>query len=437
MTETIKIWLIHMGWTSEFAQIVAAGLFVTCAVLIGEIAARRVAPRLCAVMQRGVGGKSAALRERMADLLRFGAGGLFLLLPLGLIAFQDTALIIVSAGFSGAAAMLIVHALRVTGVPMWITALLGIGTFALTMTGAFRGVMPLTESLDATALNVGARRITLLSVVNSLIVAALLFAATRIVNRIITHFVGRLTALDLTQRALLQKLAGIGVVIIAILFGVDILGIDLTTLTVFSGALGLAVGFGLQKTFGNLIAGLILLMDKSVKPGDVVAVGDTFGAINKIGVRAVSVITRDGKEHLIPNEQLMTQSVENWSFSSRDVRIHIPVVISYGSDLRLAQELMIRAAKASHRVLPQPEPSVWLLAFGERGLEHDIMVWIIDPEQGVGNVQSDILNRLWALFQEHGIGLPYPQRDIHFHREPKHLPGSANLPPKSDDDVRT
>jgi len=248
-----------------------------------------------------------------------------------------------------------------------------------------------------------------------------------------THAVGRLSALDLSQRALIQKLGSLAVVLFAILFGIDVLGIDLTTLTVFSGALGLAVGFGLQKTFGNLIAGLILLMDKSVKPGDVIAVGDTFGAINKIGVRAVSVITRDGKEHLIPNEQLMTQAVENWSFSSRDVRIHIPVTISYGSDLKLAQKLMIQAAKASRRVLPKPEPTVWLLAFGERGLEHDIMVWILDPEQGVGNVQSDILNRLWTLFRENGIGLPYPQQDVHVHGSPLHGPGGANLPlPPSD-----
>jgi small-conductance mechanosensitive channel len=299
--------------------------------------------------------------------------------------------------------------------------------FVLTLAAALGGVGALTTGLDATALHVGRRRISLLNVVNFLLVGAILFAATRIANRIMTHAVGRLSALDLSQRALFQKLGSLAVVVVAILFGVDILGIDLTTLTVFSGALGLAVGFGLQKTFGNLIAGLILLMDKSVKPGDVIAVGDTFGAINKIGVRAVSVITRDGKEHLIPNEQLMTQAVENWSFSNRDVRIHIPVVISYDSDLNLAQKLMIQAAKASHRVLPKPEPTVWLLAFGERGLEHDIMVWILDPEQGVGNVQSDILNRLWDLFQTHGIGLPYPQRDIYLHAGPSHQAGSANL----------
>lgn len=419
--------LVAMGWTSDSTQIVFAAALVALAVVLGEAAARWAGPRCRAWLRGGIAQSGSAIDRRLPELLRYSTGMLVLLFPLALAPFRDSALMILSAGFSGAMAMTIVTLLRIVALPMWIAVLLGLAAFAMAMAGALGGVRPLMTSLDATAVTMGKQRISLLSILNALFVAALLFAATRVANRIATHFVGRLTALDLSQRTLVQKLAGIAAVVIAILVGIDILGIDLTTLTVFSGALGLAIGFGLQKTFGNLIAGMILLMDKSVKPGDVVAVGDTFGAINKIGVRAVSVITRDGKEHLIPNEQLMTQAVENWSFSSRDVRIHIPVVISYDSDLKLAQKLMIQAAKASRRVLPQPEPSVWLLAFGERGLEHDIMVWIVDPEQGVGNVQSDILNRLWELFREHGIGLPYPQRDVHLHASPAHRPGSANL----------
>jgi len=245
-----------------------------------------------------------------------------------------------------------------------------------------------------------------------------LFVVARIANRIVVHSVGRLHALDMSQRVLLQKLASIAVVVIAGLLGIDLLGIDLTALTVFSGAVGLAVGFGLQKTFGNLIAGLILLMDRSVKPGDVIVVGDTFGAVSKIGVRAVSVVTRDGKEHLIPNEQLMTEPVENWSYSSRNVRIHIPVGVGYGSDLAKAQRLMIEAATAAARVLVDPKPSVWLKGFGDNSVDHDILVWIADPELGVGNVRSDILNRVWVLFQDNAIEIPFPQRDVHIRSLP-------------------
>ena len=154
-------------------------------------------------------------------------------------------------------------------------------------------------------------------------------------------------------------------------------------------------------------------MDRSIKPGDVIVVGESVGYVNKIGVRAVSILTRDGKEHLIPNENLMTQEVENWSYSNPNVRVHIPVTIGYDCDVALAQKLMIEAASAPERVLKLPKPNVWLRKFAEAGLEHDILVWIKDPEAGLGNVQSDILNRLWVLFKEHAIALPNPQRDIH------------------------
>ena len=199
--------------------------------------------------------------------------------------------------------------------------------------------------------------------------------------------------------------------------------IDLTAFAVFGGALGLAVGFGLQKTVGNLIAGIILLMDRSIKPGDVIVVGDSFGWVNKIGVRAVSVITRDGKEHLIPNENLMTQEVENWSYSNRNVRIRIPVGVSYDCDLKLAQELMMKAASESPRVLKDPKPSVWLDAYGDSSVDHLILAWIGDPEGGVGSVRSDVLNRLWWLFKEHGIEIPFPQRDVHV----RSMPAAASI----------
>jgi small-conductance mechanosensitive channel len=212
---------------------------------------------------------------------------------------------------------------------------------------------------------------------------------------------------------LAQKLSAVALIVIAFFLAVDLAGIDLTAFAVFSGAFGLAIGFGLQKTFGNLIAGIILLMDRSIKPGDVIVVGDSFGHVNKIGVRAVSVVTRDGKEHLIPNENLMTQEVENWSYSSPNVRVHIPVGVAYDCDLALVQKLMVEAAIEPKRVLKTPPPNVWLRAFGENAVQFEILVWIADPEAGVGNVQSEILNRLWVLFQENRISLPFPQRDIH------------------------
>src|SRR4029079_15823313 len=164
---------------------------------------------------------------------------------------------------------------------------------------------------------------------------------------------------------LTEKLVGIAIWAVAILVGIDILGIDLTALTVFSGAFGLAIGLGLQKTFGNLIAGIILLMDRSIKPGDVITVSDTagnesFGQIRKIGIRAISVVTRDRKEYLIPNENLMVNQVENWSYSSREVRVRAPVGLACGTDLDLAERLMLEAAVYAPRVLSAPAPKVLL-----------------------------------------------------------------------------
>ena len=225
--------------------------------------------------------------------------------------------------------------------------------------------------------------------------------------------------LDPTQRLLAQKLAGIAIIATAFFVGIDLVGIDLTALAVFGGALGLAVGFGLQKTVGNLFAGIILLMDRSIKPGDVISVGESFGSVNKIGVRAVSIVTRDGKEYLIPNELLMTQEVVNWSYSSRDVRISIPVGIAYDCDVERAQALMVEAARTSARVLDSPPPAVWTTAFGDNAIEHEIRVWIRDPEAGLGSVRSEIFNRLWRLFKENGIGIPFPQRDLHLKDWPK------------------
>ena len=179
---------------------------------------------------------------------------------------------------------------------------------------------------------------------------------------------------------LAQKLAALAIIAIAFFVGIDLAGIDLTALAVFSGALGLAVGFGLQKTFGNLIAGIILLMDRSIKPGDVISVGESFGSVNKIGVRAVSIVTRDGKEYLIPNELLMTQEVVNWSYSTRDVRISIPIGIAYDCDVEAGAQADGRGRQRLARACSKrPQPAVWMTKFGENAIEHEIRVWIIGP----------------------------------------------------------
>ncbi|WP_340587064.1 mechanosensitive ion channel family protein [Erythrobacter alti] len=273
------------------------------------------------------------------------------------------------------------------------------------------------DTLDAIAVEVGSSRISVWDVLVMVGVLLLVLVVAWMLTRLSRTGLRRVTSLDSSQRLLAEKLVTIVIWSAAFLVGIDTLGIDLTALAVFSGAFGLAIGFGLQKTFGNLIAGIILLMDKSIKPGDVINIADqagneTFGQIRKIGIRAVSITTRDEREYLIPNENLMINQVENWSYSSRKVRMQVPVGVSYACDMNLAQELMLQAAKDCSRVLKTPAPTVWMAEYGDSSVNFVIHCWITDPEMGVGNVRSAVLTRLWDLFQENNIEIPFPQRDL-------------------------
>lgn len=278
-------------------------------------------------------------------------------------------------------------------------------------------VARVVAALDSVGFAYGDGRISVYRALLVVIVLLSVLVVARLASMGVRRLFRRMTRLDPAQQLLGEKLVSIAVWVLTLLVGIDVLGIDLTALAVFSGALGLAVGFGLQKTFGNLIAGIILLMDRSIKPGDVIAVSDTagresFGQIRKIGIRAISVVTRDRKEYLIPNENLMINQVENWSYSSRDVRVKAPVGLAYATDLELAERLMLQAAADTPRVLADPAPTALLMAFGESAIQFEIRFWISDPEEGISNVRSDVLKRVWALFREHGVTIPFPQREV-------------------------
>jgi small-conductance mechanosensitive channel len=358
----------------------------------------------------------------MCDLSRYLVLSLIVALVLNAEAWRPLGAMVLGVVLACSTALLVSGLLRGLQMPRWAAALLAGAAFVALLARSVGGLRPITETLNKVGFDAGSTRVSLLTIVEVVLTVLALYAVVKLLNRLVGHSIRRASGLDATQQLLAQKLAAIAIIVAAFFIGIDFLGIDLTALAVFSGAFGLAVGFGLQKTFGNLIAGIILLMDRSVKPGDVIVVGDTFGHVTKIGVRAVSIVTRDGKEHLIPNENLMTQEVENWSYSSRDVRVHIPVGVAYSCDLAVAQRLMIEAASASPRVLPAPAPRVWLRAFGESSVDHEILVWIADPEAGVGNVQSEILNKLWVLFKENGIEIPFAQRDIRIKEWPDIAP---------------
>jgi small-conductance mechanosensitive channel len=422
-------WVSGLGFGApDYPELVSAGVavvIVAAAWAIARFTALRIGPILSNFWERHAGAHSEGIATRMCDLSRYAIGSLLIGIALAADDWPSLPALILGLSLAVWVALLVNGFIRGLHMPQWVALLLASVAGISLLANVLGGLEPITQILDRVGFSAGRTRFSLLSLIKIGVTLLILFAAVRLVGRFTSHSIRRAKGLDATQQLLAQKLVGVGLLVAAFFIGIDIVGIDLTALAVFSGAFGLAIGFGLQKTFGNLIAGIILLMDRSIKPGDVIVVGDSFGHVTKIGVRAVSIVTRDGKEHLIPNENLMTQEVENWSYSNTNVRVHIPVGVSYNCDIVLAQKLMIEAAMQPARVLKTPKPTVWLRAFGESSVDHEILVWIKDPESGVGNVQSEILNRVWVLFKENGIEIPFPQRDIRV----KEWPAQAAPPP--------
>ena len=259
----------------------------------------------------------------------------------------------------------------------------------------------------------GQVRISLLAIAKGTLALGVLLWLVLALSSLLERQIKQSENLTPTVQVLVSKIVKIVLVTLAFLVAIGSLGIDLTALTVFGGALGIGVGIGLQKIVSNLISGLLLLIDKSIKPNDVIAVGNTYGWVASLGARYAAIRTRDGVEYLIPNEELITQRVENWSHSDRAVRLCLPVGISYSCDVRLAMDLCREASEKVERVLADPPPRCLLRSFGESAIDLEIRIWIDDPAKGRANVISEVLLQVWDLFREHGIQVPFPQRDLH------------------------
>ena len=281
---------------------------------------------------------------------------------------------------------------------------------ALNITGLLD---PTTAVLNTMALQFGDVRISILGVLKAMIALGVLLWLAGNFSRLLERRLSAMPGVTPAAGVLFGKLFRVILFTIAIVVALNSVGIDLTALAVFSGAIGLGIGFGLQKVFSNLISGVILLMDRSVKPGDVIAIGETYGWINSLSARYVSVITRDGIEHLIPNEELISQRVENWSFSNRLVRLRMEIGISYDADVMKARDVAVEAASAVERVLNDPPPVCHVVGFGDSAIDMELRIWINDPRNGLTNVKSAVFLGVWKLFGEHGIDFPFPQRDLH------------------------
>lgn len=266
--------------------------------------------------------------------------------------------------------------------------------------------------LDAAGFSVGNFRISLLLILKVFVfLGALLWFAIS-AGSFVDNRLQRTEELTPSLRVLLGKVVKIALIVTASLVGLSGLGIDLTIFTVFSGAIGVGLGFGLQKVVSNFISGIIILMDRSIKPGDTITLGDTFGWIRELRARFVSVVTRDGREYLIPNEDFITHEVINWSFSDELVRLDVSFGVSYDSDPHQVSALAIQAAVGCDRVYKGKTPVCWLTAFGDSSLDFVLRFWISDPREGLTNIRGKVLLALWDVLKEHDVKIPFPHREI-------------------------
>lgn len=278
---------------------------------------------------------------------------------------------------------------------------------------------PIIAILDQVGLNLEGKRLTPWLLVKAGVLLVLFFA---VANKIIAFFEARITKsehLRPSVQVLLVKISKTALYALALLIALDSVGIDFQYLLVFSGAVGLGLGLGLQKVVSNLVSGYILLMDNSIRPGDVIELEGVYGWIESLNARYISMVTRDGTAYLVPNEQLMSNMVINWSFSERGLRLKIPVGISYGSDVRRAMALMEEVAQKFPRVLKDPPPGARLVGFGDSAVDLELRAWIRDPQRGVVNIKSDIQLGIWDAFHENGIEFPFPQQDLYLKTAPE------------------
>ncbi|MDX1676906.1 mechanosensitive ion channel family protein [Arsukibacterium sp.] len=284
----------------------------------------------------------------------------------------------------------------------------------------------LLSVLDSLAMTVGETRISVLAVLKLLLMIALAFTLAIWLAELISQRVQRSTYISPSMQVGFAKFSKFLLITIAFLVALNAVGINLSSLAVFGGALGVGLGFGLQRIASNFISGFILVFDRSIKPGDIITVGDKFGWVEQLNARYVVVRNREGVDTLIPNENLITSEVINWSYADTNVRLIIKVQISYDDDPEQALALMLECAKASPRILTVPAPTARLMEFADSGIALELRVWITDMEKGTAEVRSDINLAIWRSFKENNITIPYPQRDLHIKSGWPAMPAQTN-----------
>jgi len=332
--------------------------------------------------------------------------------------WQKTPLLDVAATLLLAMALvrMAIYALRHTFAPSdwlraserWISWLAWIGV-AIYLTGLWP---PVRDTLNDIGFTAGKHQFSLLLVLQGTLSVVGTLLVVLWLGRLIETRLMKATTLQVNLRVMFAKLAQVLLLLAALLIALPALGIDLTVLSVFGGMLGVGIGFGLQKIAANYISGFIILLDRSVSIGDVVTIGEHSGTLTRMTARYVVVRGMGGLEAIIPNETIITSTVVNHSFTDRKVRVALPIQVSYATDLDAARKLMIDVATAHPRVIADPAPGALISGFADSGINLELGVWIIDPDQGQAALRSDLYGGIWQAFRRDGIEIPYPQREI-------------------------
>ena len=410
LTKAHSLWSYLMQPWSAYQLLLIVGCFV-----IAWFAAKYAEPRAEARV-RNIKGNPGLLRMLSALLRRLE--WLFFIPVIGLVLLVMQSVTwpsrsyLISIALQLATAWLVIAVLSRVIRTRTISRMVALVVWTIVALNITNLYTPIADTLDSVSFGMGKTRFSMLQVIQGILLIVSLLWIANFTGNFVQNRINRMEDLTPSLQVLIGKFVKIILIIVALTAALSGIGLDLTALTVFSGAVGVGLGFGLQKVVSNFISGVIILLDKSIKPGDTITLEDTFGWVRELRARFVSVITRDGKEYLIPNEDFITRQVVNWSFSDDLVRIDVSFGVSYDSDphdvIRIAKEV----AGGIDRISKVKPPVCWLVGFGDSSLDFVLRFWISDPRNGLTNIRGTVLIGLWDAFKEADIGIPFPHREI-------------------------
>ncbi len=429
--EGVEAWLQGL-WENLQGQMFTLGVAIEAAILFAAIApAALFGPQLRKLIQKQIAPRAPyGVLRRGANAFAHLATPIALYVVLqiavaGLNAAQSSTALI-SGGVSLLTAWIVIRLVTlVIRSPFWSSFAFYVA-WPIAALDAFGVLDDVVRQLDAFSAPIGGgeggvqQRFSALDLVRTVFVFGVLFWGARLLNALITGRINAIDELTVSFKALLSKILDVLLPVIALVAALQIVGFPFGTLAIFGGAVGLGIGLGMQRTVSNFFAGFTLIADKSIKPGDVIEIDGAYGWVTQMNARYVSLRTRDGQAHLVPNDRFIEEGVVNWSHEDRVVRLHAPFGITYGTrDLRGLARCAEETALSVDRVLKSPAPRCNLMEFGDSSINFDLRFWISDPANGTNNVRSDVMMAIWDLLHEMNIEVPFPQRDLHIKSAPE------------------